>query len=80
MLNAVVRYLPRVRQAFLVVVLQGLVALTHAQGIYLQAASPVSRRVAMLEDDGVVAYLYLSQPLPRKRRMLDLWRHTRKRT
>jgi hypothetical protein len=33
-----------------------------AQGIYLQAIHPASKRAAVLEDDGHVAYLYLSAP------------------
>lgn len=33
-----------------------------AQGIYLQSTHPASKRAAILEDDGHVAYLYLSAP------------------
>lgn len=33
-----------------------------AQGIFLTSSHPVSRRVAILEDDTEVAYLYLTAP------------------
>lgn len=50
------------RQVWIVLTLQALGGTAEAQGLYLQSASPISHRSAVLEDDGVVAYLFLCKP------------------
>ena len=62
MRNMPVHCLPRMRRVFLAAVLQGFAGLTQAQSILLQSTNHVSQRSAFLEDDGNVAYLYLSAP------------------
>ncbi|HZX26516.1 MAG TPA: hypothetical protein VFF16_05580 [Telluria sp.] len=60
MLDALVPRLPLMRRAFLAALVQAAAASVCAQGIHLQSTNPVSGRLAVLEDDGIMGYLYLS--------------------
>lgn len=59
--NAPVFKVP-LRAACLAATLALCAAACNAQGLYLQSTHPASKRAAILEDDGHVAYLYLSAP------------------
>jgi len=51
------------RRVFLTFILFALCgASAMADDIFLQSESPVSHRHAVLEDDGAIAYLYLTEP------------------
>lgn len=60
MLNELALRFPLMHRGFLAALMQALAASVYPQEVHLQSTSLVSRRLAVLEDDGVVAYLYLS--------------------